>query len=128
MADNEKMIDDRTKGFLDVEEMARRLASRLSRLDEEANRYAGAAKGLNEAAQATRDLVKVVHEVGDSAAKAIEVIASVGGPEIVKRLSALESQESKRSAALLKKVNLAVILAGATAVLALAAIVVALMK
>lgn len=121
-------IDDRTSGFLDVEEVARDLAARLARLDDEATRYAGAATNLDAAAEATRSLVEAVRVVGSSAASALDVVASVGGPEIVNRLSSLESQEAERSAVLLRKVALAIYLAGAAAVLALVATVVALIK
>lgn len=147
MTDNETAApDDRTNDFLNVEEVARGLVSRLSRLDEEANRYAGAGRVLNEAAQATRDLVDVVRFLGDDVAKAIDVISSVGGPEIItqlslvqtqitdqsetllKRLSSVESKITDQHDMLLKRIGLVVNLAGAAAVLALTGTVVALMK
>jgi hypothetical protein len=115
--------DERTREFLDVEETARRLAERLSRLDEEANRYAAAGKKLAEAAQATEDLTEVVRSLGGEVARAVEVVASVGGPGIVKHLSALEARESEHSASLLKKVSLAVYLAAGAMLFALAALI-----
>ena len=108
--------------------MAHNLARSLARLDEEANRYAGAAKNLSEAAKATQDLVKEVQVVGDNAAKAINTVASVGGPEIVQRLAALETKEVERTSKLMDKIGLATILAGAAALLALSALIVGLLK
>jgi hypothetical protein len=129
MADIEtQATDDRTNGFLDVEEVARGLAARLSRLDEEANRYAAAAANLDAAAQATRDLTTAIREVGEGAAEALDVVASVGGPEIIDRLAALDARTAEDSALLLKRVWLAVSVAGAAAVLAAAATLVALLK
>lgn len=120
--------DGRTSAFLDVEDMARGLTARLSRLDEEAARYTGAAANLTEAAQATRELIGAVRTVGEDATKAIQVVASVGGPEIVQRLASIESRMENQSSVLLGKMQLAVYLAGAAAVLALAAAVVAYLK
>ena len=127
-ADATATIDGRTSRFLDVEETARTLVARLQRLDEEASRYEGAARSLDATASATSELVDVVREVAANAAKAIEVVASVGGPEILTRLSLLESLRTEQSAALMKKVGLATSLAGLAALLAFAALVVQLLK
>ena len=76
-ADKNSAIDDRTSDFLDVEQTARTLVSRLSRLDDEAKRYSEAATHLDQSAQATRELVAAIRGVGEEAAKALDVV-SVG--------------------------------------------------
>jgi hypothetical protein len=128
MTDNKTTVtvgvaEDRTKDFLDVEDMANNLMSRLSRLDEEVNRYAGAATSLGESAKATLELIKAVRIIGENTSKALEVIASVGGPKIVQRLAAVESKIGDQKVALVKKVNLAIGLAGAAATISLAIVV-----
>lgn len=133
MTDNKTTVtvgvaDARTINFLDVEDMAQNLMSRLSRLDEEANRYAGAATCLDESAKATLELVKSVRIVGENTSKALEVIASVGGPKIVQRLASVESKIADQKEVLLKKVNLAIGLAGAAAAISLAVVVLLLLK
>lgn len=120
--------DSRTADFLDVEEVARSIAARLSRLDEEANRYSSAATNLDGAAAATHELVGAVRDIGERAAKVLDVVTSVGGPEIVSRLGTLEARHAEQSKGLMKKVMLAVYLAGAAAALALVAVIVALVK
>jgi hypothetical protein len=125
---NTSSIDGETREFLNIEEVANSLASRLKRLDDEAKCYESAAGKLDTAAGATRDLTKVLKEIGEEVTKAIEVVASVGGPEIVKRLKSLDAQEKERSEVLLKKVGLAVNLAGLAVVLALAAVVVPFLR
>ena len=122
------VADDKTKDFLDVEDMANNLMSRLSRLDEEVNRYAGAATCLDESAQATLELVKAVRIVGENTSKALEVIASVGGPKIIQRLAAVDSKIADQKAVLVKKVNIAIGLAGAAATISLAIMVLLLLK
>jgi CHASE3 domain sensor protein len=127
MTENEirDVADDRTSAFLDVEQVAHTLVARLNSLEQEANHYSTAAAHLDEAAQATRELTAALRKVGDGAAEALSVVASVGGPEIVRRLSSLETNGSKRSAHLLTRVNLAVVMAGTAALLALVAVIVA---
>ena len=120
--------DGRTADFLDVEETARSIAARLTRLDDEAGRYTAAATNLDGAAAATRELIGAVRDIGAGAAEALDVVASVGGPEIVNRLGALEAQHAEQSEALMKKVGVAVYLSGAAAALALVAAAVALIK
>lgn len=120
--------DSRTADFLDVEETARNIAARLARLDEESGRYTSAATNLDGAAAATRELVGAVRDIGASAAKALGVVASVGGPEIVGRLGALEAQNAEQSEAIMKKVRVAAYLSGAAAGLALVAAGLALIK
>lgn len=119
--DTNRTIDERTDEFLNVEEMARSLTSRLSRLDEEANRYSSASEHLSESAQAIRDLTEVVRELGQNTAEALALVASVGGPAIVERLSSIEPTMERQSEALRKGVRLAVVMSGTAAVLALAA-------
>ncbi len=103
--------DTRTGKFLEVEEMARSLASRLARLDEEADRFDKSAALLSETAQATRELVAVVRAVADDSAKALSIVASVGGPELVKRLAAMDAKHSTQAQAALKRLTLVAILA-----------------
>lgn len=97
------MTDDKTAGFLAVEKVARNLANSLARLDDEANRYSSAAIKLDEAAQATQELAIAVRDVGNHAAEALLTISSVGGPEILARLSALEAQNFDLSNAIMAK-------------------------
>lgn len=113
--------DARTGKFLEVEEMARSLAARLARLDEEADRYSKSATHLSETAQATRELVAVVRAVGDDAAKALSIVASVGGPEIIKRLAAMEAKNSTQTQLVLKRLTLVAILASVGGLCAAAA-------
>ena len=126
-ADKNSAIDDRTSDFLDVEQTARTLVSRLSRLDDEAKRYSEAATHLDQSAQATRELVAAIRGVGEEAAKALDVVSSVGGPKILERLSVVESQIANQSELLSKKVGLTAILAGTAALFALVASVIAIL-
>lgn len=119
---------DQTSEFLNAEDMARKLVSSLSRLDTEAQRYASASTHLETAAQATGELSAAVRAIGEDATRALDIVASVGGPEIVKRLSTIEQTTAEQSNAMLRKVSLAIVLSGAGAVLALIAVIVAFIK
>lgn len=135
-------MPDAANGFLDVEEMARGLVSSLSRLHDESSRYAGAATHLAEAAGATRELSAAVREVGEGAVRAIEVLASIGGPAIARQLAAveqksdgiatqlaaIEQKHDETTKALLREVRIAAVLAGISGVVALAAVIVGLVR
>jgi len=99
------VTDDKTAGFLAVEKIARNLASSLARLDEEANRYSGAATKLNEVAEATRELARAMNDVGEHATETLRVISSIGGPEIIERITALQTMLTANSETHLAKLN-----------------------
>jgi len=121
-------IDEQTQGFLDAEEMARKLADKLSKLDEATSRHESAANSLSENAEATRDLVVSVRDLGVKAAEALEVVASVGGPGVIEHIRSLESDLGSRLDLLKGRVHLAIGLAGIAAALALAAMIMVLPK
>ena len=120
--------DERTREFLSVEEMARELAIKLSKLDEAASEHALAASDLSESAKATRKLVDVVRDLGQKAVEALDIVASVGGPSIIEQLKALESSSKSRFDQLRGRIHWAIGIAGTAAVLALASAIVAVLK
>ena len=82
----------RTEAFLESEQLARALAESLQELKVNATGYREAAGEISGVTAATKRLAEGINKVGELSAEALDVIVKMGGPQIARRLDALDER------------------------------------
>ncbi len=78
-----------TQKFLDAEKSAEALVKALAALQQEAGSYNTATRALEEVRQKLVELIQTTQEIAKLALESVSVLKSIGGPEILNRVTAL---------------------------------------
>jgi hypothetical protein len=98
-------VEQEALKFLQAEETAEKLVHTLKELHTEATSYSTATKELDVVRQGLLGLIESTEKVVNSSHEAIKILREIGAPEILGRLTEMETELSGELAAQSKNLN-----------------------